>query len=479
MSETRYVSGLQVARLLGEVPHERPVYVALARGLRGLIQDGKVALRVRLPAERDLATALGVSRTTVTAAYDALREDGYITSRQGAGSWTALPLAQPLSGGAPRFTAQHGRVDGMTDLGCAAPAAPEVFAECVEAAVRELPRYSCGAGYEPNGVMALRVAIAERYTRRGLPTRPEEIVVTTGAQHACALLFRTLANSGDTVMVERPTYPHALSSLRDRGARLVPVGVHDGWDVELMGAAMRQAAARLAYTVPDFQNPTGHLMAEETREGVVAAARAAQAQVISDETFAELEIDVPPVRPMACFDAGGRVISVGSASKLFWGGLRVGWIRTSIPLAARLAVAREPMDIGTPILDQLIVAELFQRIEEVRAERRRLLLASRDALVDALNLRLPEWTFTVPGGGMSLWVRLPAPVAVQVSEAALRRGVRIVPGPVFGVDGVLEDCFRIPFVLTPDVLTETVDRLAAAYADIESLPLARPLPAYV
>ncbi|GAB3671841.1 PLP-dependent aminotransferase family protein [Actinocorallia lasiicapitis] len=479
MSETRYVSGLQVARLLGEIPQERPVYAALARGLRGLIQDGKVPLRVRLPAERDLAAALSVSRTTVTAAYDALREDGFIASRQGAGSWTALPLAPPALGGSSRFTAMHGSVEGIIDLGCAAPSAPEVFAECVEAAVRELPRYSRGAGYEPGGIMPLREAVADRYTRRGLPTRPEEIVITTGAMQASALLFRALANRGDSVMVERPTYPHALGALRDRGVRLVPVGLQDGWDVELMAAGMRQAAVRFAYLIPDFHNPTGYLMSEEDREGVVAAARSAQAQIVADETCAELEFDVPPVRPMACFDSGGRVISVGSASKLFWGGLRVGWIRTTIPQANRLALAREPMDIGTAILDQLITIELFRRVDEVRAERSSQLRAGRDALIGALRDRLPDWSFSVPAGGMSMWVRALGPLAVHMSETALRRGVRFVPGPVFGVDGVLEDCFRLPFVLPPDVLVEAVDRLALAYADLEHSPLARPMPAYV
>ncbi|MEO5877997.1 MAG: PLP-dependent aminotransferase family protein [Streptosporangiaceae bacterium] len=483
MSDARYVSGLQLGRLLGELPAERPFYAALARGIRSLIQDGRVALRVRLPAERDLATALGVSRTTVTSAYDALRADGYISSRQGAGSWTALPATLMPANGAPRtaFTAfVHGfEAPGTIDLGCAAPGAPGLFEEAVAAAVGELPRYSGGPGYEPAGLMVLRQAIAERYTTRGLPTRAEEIVVTVGAQHAFTLLTSTLIDRGDAVLIERPTYPHALSSLRNQGARLVPVGVQDGWDLDLIGASMRQAAVRLAYLIPDFQNPTGHLMTGPDREQLVAAARSAQSYLVADETFAELEIDGPPVLPTAAFDAGNRVISIGSASKLLWGGLRIGWIRTTIPLARRLATAREPMDIAGPVLDQLIAVELLQRIEEVRAERKIFLRERRDALVGALRDRLPSWSFTVPPGGMSVWARLPAPVASVVADAAFHRGVRVIPGVVFGADGVLEDCIRLPFVLPPDALREAVDRLAAAYADSESVPATRPLPAYV
>ena len=482
MGDVRYVSGLQLARLLGELPAERPFYAVLAGGVRGLIQDGRLPLGVRLPAERDLAAALAVSRTTVTSAYDALREDGYISSRQGSGSWTTLPpVAMTHQSPATAFTA--GPVPGAQpdtiDLGCAAPGAPGIFPEAVEAAVRELPRYSCGTGYEPAGLPVLRAAVADRYTARGVPTRPEEIVITTGAQQACDLLARTLVGRGDAVMLERPTYPNVLSSLRTHGARLVPVGVADGWDLDLIAAGMRQAAVRLGYFIPDFQNPAGHLMSQEDRAALVEAARAAQAQLIADETFAELGLDADAGLPVAAHDTGGRVISIGSASKLFWGGLRIGWIRTTIPLARRLASLREPMDIATPVLEQLITAELFRRIEEVRDERKAGLTASRDALAEELRARLPEWRFTVPPGGMTLWARLPTPTASAFCEAALRRGVRIVPGPVFGTDGVLEDAVRLPYVLPPETMREAVERMAAAYAEAESLPAARSLPACV
>ncbi|MDX6741398.1 PLP-dependent aminotransferase family protein [Actinocorallia sp. A-T 12471] len=465
MSEVRYVGGVQLARLLGPLPSERPLYAALSRGIRTLVQDGRLPLGVRLPAERDLAGALGVSRTTVTSAYDDLREDGFVSSRQGAGSWTALPAVSADRPGGPAFTASpRDAQPGTIDLGCASHAAPAVFPEAVEAAVAQLPLYTCGPGYEPAGLLRLREAIADRYTERGLPTRPEEIVVTNGAQQAWNLLVQTLVRPGEPVMVERPTYPHALGALRNRGALLATVGVSDGWDVELLADGMRQSGVRLAYLIPDFQNPTGHLMSADDRAAVVEASRASKAQIVVDETFAELSIDAAaPMPPMASFDGGGRVISVGSASKLFWGGLRVGWIRTTIPLAQRLATLREPMDIAPPVMEQLITAELFCRVEEVRAERRAQLGEARDALVAALRARVPDWTFTVPEGGMCLWARLPFPVATCLSETALRHGVRVIPGPMFGADGVLEDYLRLPFAKSPDQLREAVTRLAAAY----------------
>src|SRR4029077_15762560 len=152
----------------------------------------------------------------------------------------------------------------------------------------ELPRHAAGPGYEVAGLTSLRELIADRYDARGLPTRPDQIGVTTGAQNAFSLLLQTLVDPGDAVLVERPTYPHALDAIRRRGARLIPVGVNEGWDIELIAGSLRQAAVRLAYTIPDFQNPTGRLMDDESRAALVAAAQRSDTFLVSDETFAEL-----------------------------------------------------------------------------------------------------------------------------------------------------------------------------------------------
>jgi DNA-binding transcriptional MocR family regulator len=182
---------------------------------------------------------------------------------------------------------------------------------------------------------------------------------------------------------------------------------------------------------------------------------------------------------MATHDTSGRVISVGSASKVVWGGLRVGWIRTTVPLARRLMVDRAAIDIAGPVPDQLIAAELLTRIEEVRAERAATLRAARDALAGALAELLPDWEFRLPQGGMSLWIRLPAPVAGAVADAAMRRGVRVVPGPAFGADGLFDSYLRLPFVLPPETLAEAAQRLAAAYREVQAAPAVRTFRAYV
>lgn len=456
----RHLSAGQLARLVGAGPRERPYYRAFADAVRAAVLDGQIPVRVRMPAERDLARALGVSRTTVTAAYDLLRERGFLESRQGAGSWTALP--DPALTPDNPWLAVDG--DGLIQLHAAAPPAPSALRAAMTEAVEEIPRYGMGNGYHPLGLPVLRERIAARYTERGVATRPEQILVTTGSQHAIEVVLGALAAPGDAILVESPTYPHAVDSVRRRGARVVSTGVSaDGWHEDLVSGAMRQVGARLAYLMPDFQNPTGALMDDATRSAVAAAARRSGTLLVADETWAELALDeVPRTAPMAAFDTGGRVISIGSASKLWWGGLRIGWIRTTAALARRLAAHRSSVDIASPVLEQLVVAALFDRLEETRQERRRALRASRATLVAELREHLPEWRFTVPPGGGTLWIRLDSGSAVSLAEAAACHGVRIAPGPWFGLEGTLEGYLRLPFTQPPQVLREGVARLVTA-----------------
>jgi DNA-binding transcriptional MocR family regulator len=456
----RHISASQVARLVAIDPAARPYYRALADAVRALIMDGQLPVRVRMPAERHLAETLKVSRTTVTSAYDLLRERGYLESRQGSGSWTALP--DPATTADNPWLSTDG--DGLTQLQCAAPPAPTQLRAAMMEAIDDLPRYGMGNGYDPMGLPVLRERIAARYTARGLATRPEQIVVTTGSQHAIQLIAGLLIGSGDPVLVESPTYPHAIDAARLRGARIVPVGIsHEGWQTDLVIGAMRQSGARLAYLMPDFQNPTGALMDDATRAALVGAARRTDTVLLVDETWSELALDeVPATSAMAAFDSDSRVISIGSASKLWWGGLRIGWVRATAALARRLAVFRSSVDIASPVMEQLVVARLFDRLEETRAERRRTLRASRDTLVAELREHLPEWTFTVPRGGGTLWVRLDRGGSTPLAEAAAYHGVRLAPGPWFGLEGTLEGYLRLPYTAPPQVLIDAVQRIRAA-----------------
>jgi len=461
----------QLARLIGTWrvtggTAGTPGYASLAGAIRGLLADGRLALGVRLPAERELAGALGCSRTTVSAAYGQLRDSGHLSSRRGAGSWTAMPAGATVA--TSGVWTPYGEAD-VLDLGCAALSAPPELATAAQRAVRDLPRYATGPGYNPAGLVELRAAVAAGFAARGLPTSAEQIMITSGVQHAVDLATRLLVGPGQGVLVESPTYPNVLATLAGRRARVLTHGMAGlDWDDDLLLDTLRQARPAVAYLVPEFQNPTGALMGTGLRERLPATAHAAGTDLVIDESFVDLPLDVdtmPP--PVACFDRTSRVLTVGGMSKPYWGGLRIGWIRASAPLVQRLAAVRVGMDMAGPVLEQLVAARLLEYGPVVLPRRRVELRARRAALLAALAEHLPTWRVRPGAGGISLWAELDAPVSSALTRAAQAYGVRLAPGPRFGVDGTLERFLRLPYALTEAELAQAVARIAAARADLD------------
>jgi DNA-binding transcriptional MocR family regulator len=459
------LSAARVAELVGPPAGEGPAYQVFADKLRLLIADGRIAVGTRLPSERDLTGALAVSRTTVSSAYAVLRERGYLTSRRGSGSVVSLP-----AGAVRRDTGLHlaARVpEGTIDLTCAAQRAPAGMTRAAEAAIAASPGYLSGSGYLLNGVPELREAIAARYTQRGLPTTADEVLVTTGAVVGMAIAVRALLSPGDTVVLETPTYPNVFPTLTQLRARIAAVPVApDGWDVATMASTIRTSGARAAILLPDFHNPTGSLMSDEQRAVVAQSLARAGITAVVDETVHEISLDHEGPMPLPFGAHHADTISVGSASKSHWGGLRIGWVRASGPTLERLGAARVPLDIGAPVIDQLVLLQLMGVAAGITEERRHDLISSRDALAAALRQRLPQLSFILPNGGLSLWVELPEPVATEVTLAAEDEGLLIASGPRFAAAGGLDRWIRLPYVLPADELVEAVDRLERAWVRV-------------
>lgn len=466
------LSAGQLARLLADwqVAASGPAYGRLATAVRVLAVDGRLPVGVRLPAERGLASQLGLSRTTVTAAYDRLREEGFAVARRGSGTWTALPdgyVPQPAGGAAPGTAAQ-------LDLSCASPeAVPDVVSSAVEQAGARLAPQLLRHGYDVLGLGELREVIAERYRQRGLPTSAGQIVVTAGALAGIGLVARSLLGPGDRVLVDAPSYPNALEALRRCGARLASAALDEehGWDLDLVASAYRQARPRMSYLVADFSNPTGHLLSASGRDHMVETAARVGATILVDESLVDVRLDdgepVPP--PVAALDDEDRVVTVGSLSKSHWGGLRTGWIRAPRPMIASLADSRGALDLSPPILEQLVALELLAD-DGALAARRAQVSQRRDVLEAALAEHCPDWSWRHPAGGLVLWVRLHAPVSTALTAAAGRLGVRLVPGGRFVADGTAERHVRIPYTLPPSQLREAVRRLAAARQELGDAP---------
>jgi DNA-binding transcriptional MocR family regulator len=343
-------------------------------------------------------------------------------------------------------------------------AAPVQLADAASDAVEELPRYLGDAGYHPAGLPELRAAVAAGFAARGLPTLPEQIMITSGVQHALDLVTRLLVAPGQPVLVESPTYPNALSGFAARRGRIATYGLTDrGWDGELLLATLRQNRPRLAYVIPEFQNPTGFVMPAPLRAALAAAVHATGTDLVVDESFVDLPLDGQPMPdPVAVYDRHARVLTIGGMSKPYWGGLRIGWVRAAAPVVQRLAAVRVGVDMASPVLEQLVAVQVLARAEEIVPARRRELAGRRDALAAALRVELPQWRFTLPAGGVTLWAELDAPVSGALARAAEEYGVRLAPGPRFGLDGTLERFVRLPFTLPVPDLVEAVHRIAEA-----------------
>lgn len=433
-----------------------PAYEALADRIRLLTLDGRIPLGTRMPAERELAAELGLSRTTVAAAYTRLRTAGYLHSTRGSGSVVVMPGRGTTPAG------DDGPATVTLDFSKATlPAAPQI-GEAVARAAQELPAYLNGHGFDPVGLPRLRKALAERYTGRGVPTEPGQIMVTLGAQHAISLVARTLLRRSDTALVEAPSYPHAYEALKSAGRRLVPVAVdaRQGWDDDGLEQEFQRARPTLAYVMPDFHNPTGAVMPGHQRERLMAVAARHGSVVVADETMAELRIDGVPQLSLAAY---GPAILIGSLNKTVWGGLRIGWIRADADMIRRLEQARCANDLGTPILEQLIGLEMLGNYDELLRFRARQLAQGRDHLEALLRECLPTWDVPHVLGGLCTWVNIGQPVSSQLALAARDSGLLLGAGPRFGMGGVFERFLRLPFSYPAEETRRAVEILARSW----------------
>jgi DNA-binding transcriptional MocR family regulator len=470
------IGAVPLTDLLGRwLVADGPLYRLLAARIARLADTGELPAGLRLPAERDLAGALSVSRNTVAAAYQVLRDEGMAESRQGAGTrivpHRTTPAAVHRANGFFAALLEEAVVEADLSL-AAVDCAPQVAAALTDPQSlldrAELDAVTRTSGYFPHGLPALRAAIAAHLTERlGLRATPAQIIVTSGAQQALDLLIRSEVLPGQPVAVEDPTYPGILDALHRAGAAVIglPDSGH-GLDPGRLEHVVRTHRPALVYLIPAYQNPTGLIMSAGTRHRVAAIAAAhPDTLFVDDMTLAELPLrDGPRLPPLAALGPSRpNMVSVGSLSKLYWGGLRTGWIRGSEGLIARLAAAKAAADQGSAAFGQAIAAALLRgQHEDIVKWRGEWLRARYDALAGALRASLPGWTWPEPDGGLCLWARLPGEAdSSAFAQAALRAGVALVPGRLLSASNEAGSFARLAFTQPPDVLRAAVRRLAA------------------
>ncbi len=324
--------------------------------------------------------------------------------------------------------------------------------------------------YAPTeGNATLRALIAARLRARGLDTRADDLLITTGSQQALTLVASALLGPGSVVAVEEPTYLAALQAFKLAGARVVPVaGDEDGIVPSSLAEVARRERPELLYLVPTFANPTGRTLTRSRRHEVAELAGAHGLWVVEDDPYSELRYRGTPLPPLAAAPTD-RVISLGSLSKICAPGLRLGWLRAPESLLPTLVVAKQAADLHTSTIDQAAAAGYLEssdvdgQVARLRTEYR----TRRDAMIAALPGATPDGTrWTEPDGGMFVWLRLPGPAdTAAILRSALRRQVAFVPGAPFFVADPDHATLRLSFTThTPAEIAEGMRRLGSVLA---------------
>ena len=430
---------------------------ALAAAVRNAVLDGTIPAGDQLPAERRLASQLGISRGTVVTALGRLRADGWLATRHGSGSTVRIPDSLRVRY-AP-LQVDHG--GEILDLRLAVPAAPvDAYTAAAERALARSPRVLLSDGGPGPGLPGLREQIAARLTGQGQATRPDQVLITSGARAAMTLLVAHLRPRA--AVVESPTYHGILGVVRQPGRRLVPVPVtSEGWDEGQLTAAFGRARGGIALLVPDFHNPTGALMDPRTRAGIATLAAATGVTVIADEIMRDLDLRDPPAPAPRIRGA----ITVGSMSKIVWSGLRIGWIRAPARLIRELLLHPLCAPCTPPPMEQLIASELFPGLDALIGQRTSELRSQRDHLAAALR-NDAAWTFTSPRGGLWLWLHLAYASGDALAARAAAAGLAVLPGSAFSAGGTPGNYLRVPFTAPPETLGRAAAVLKAAHTPL-------------
>ncbi len=471
-----------------------PLYRQLADHLRGLVESGRLGPGQKLPATRDLAASLGVSRTTANLAYESLAEAGLVRAHVGQGTFVAEPPAGAARPARPReiappgfaweglfaahaeglrvparlreprprpgvvrFDFRPGRVD--------AEALPRGELKRVLARVAGEPLAELANRLEPFGWRPLRREIARALVTRGIRCEAEDVLVVGGAQQALDLIARVLVERGDTVVMEQPGYHGAELAFGAAGAHRVGCGVdEEGLRTDPLARILRSRRAKLVYATPAVQAPTGVRMSDARRRALLELADRHQTPIVEDDYDSELRLDGPAIPALKTEDRDGRVIYVGTFSKAVFPGLRLGYVVAARPLLLRLAEAHMVAGFGTGLVEQAALAELLAGgglERHVRRARRRY-QERLETMLDAFDASMPGGCKRVrPVGGNAIWATLPADTdGAAVRADARAEGIVYAPGEAYFFDGRGAENLQLGFASVPrEVIAEGIARL--------------------
>jgi DNA-binding transcriptional MocR family regulator len=440
-----------------------PVYEQIRRQIIELVEGGLIQVGTRLPSVRQLALSLGISKNTVALAYAELAAQNVIETRHGAGAFVCAQPGPPPAVDLSRrqemrpaldafppmrwepyyfrsefFGMPHSKKHSEVIRFTQANPDPALFPfERIKQVASNMLWYPQEFFFDignPQGYQPLVEHLEKEMVLAGVPMAEgqNDIILTGGFQRAVSLLLDFLLKPGQKVAIESPNYPNLLNLLIAKRIESVPVPVDSqGMDTEYLGGVLASGDVRAIITVPQFHNPTGVTMSQERREHLLRLSMQYRVPVIEDDWGRNLRYEGTVIPPLKALDTGGYVVHIGSYSKCFLPGLRIGWITCPAPISRPLLRAKLGADRGDSYFLQALLYDFIQKGHFDRHLRKiqKAYKARRDAMCRALAEHLPgECRFRVPQGGFSVWVELPAGMpSLPVLMLARAAGVDFLP----------------------------------------------------
>ena len=465
-----------------------PVYLQIAQALMREIHRGRLRPGDGLPGYRSLAAQLGVNRNTVMAAFRELQAEGWVVSAPGEGSAVAATPPTRLPGSVAPTPAAMGFDLGHEGL----PPAQKARADLLKVASgipdpRLIPGAALARAYrraltlnrqdaltleDPQGHPRLREALARMLAgTRGIPAAPDRILITRGSQMATFLVAEALVRPGDTVAVESLGDRRIWEVVAKAGARCLPVPVDaGGLRLAALESLLEEGPLRAVVVTPQRQYPTLAVLTPERRARLLELAARHRFAVIELDQESEFQFEGRASAPLAADDAAGVVVHVGTLSKIFSPGLRLGFVHAPLPLVTRMRDLRLAFDRQGDMVLERAMADLMEEGEVARHLNRMHLVyrRRRDTLCGALRRELGDRIqVAAPQGGLALWVEAVDGLDVDAWAArALARGVAFQPGRQFAFDGGPVQGLRLGFAnYAEPELEEVARRMAQAVAE--------------
>jgi len=462
---------------------EEPVYLQIRNRISHLIQAGGLRPGDRLPSIREMAREVNVNKLTVIEAYSVLEADGLIHARQGAGYFintetlpppraesTFSPVQQVIipPNEVPSFLTASNAVlqaesqPGTIRLSSGFPQATGI--EDIQRIARRAVKNAADSLFRhnhPQGDATLRSQIAQLLMQLGLAVKPDDLLVTNGSMQALALVTQHFIQPGDWVIVESPTFHGYLSILHQAGARVIGIPMTaEGMNLDLLEQYLQSHHPKLIYTISTLHNPTGITTSLAHRRRLLDLAERYDCRVLEDNAYERLSFEPTPP-PIKAMDESDRVIYLGTFSKTLMPALRLGYaVITGVhnqPLVERKLLH----DLHVSVMSQAIISEYLASGHYRRRLNQLLTLnqQNRSVMLRALEKHFPaEASWTVPIGGVFLWVQLPIGVSMQrVYEEAAAQGVLVASGAAFFPDQQGYPALRLGYAETPENIERGIE----------------------